>query len=57
LSASDTPADTEGCVLVGRGRGPDRILESQKAFVPLLGKIREGLHAGEVNLTVLNLRA
>lgn len=57
IHPGNTPADTEGCVLVGRGRGADRILESQKAFVPLLSKIRDGLHAGEVNLTVLNVRA
>lgn len=56
IHTGNIAGDTEGCVLVGRARGVDRIMESRLAFVPLLGKIREGLHAGPVNLTILNVR-
>jgi hypothetical protein len=57
IHPGNTAADTEGCVLVGRARGLDVILESRLAFVPLLKKIREALHTGPVNLIVLNVRA
>jgi hypothetical protein len=56
IHPGNVPADTEGCILVGRSRGLDRILESRLAFVPLLGKIRIGLAAGAVTLTVTNVR-
>jgi hypothetical protein len=56
IHTGNIAADTEGCVLVGRARGVDRIMESRLAFVPLLGKIREGLHGGPVDLTVVNVR-
>src|SRR5262245_27334665 len=57
IHPGNTAADTEGCVLVGRSRGMDRVLESRLAFVPLLEKLRRGLHAGPVILTVVNVRS
>ena len=57
IHPGNTAADTEGCVLVGRSRGADRILESRVAFLPLLDKIRQGLHAGPVGLTIANVRS
>ena len=55
IHPGNTAADTDGCVLVGRSRGVDRVLESRIAFVPLLEKIRRGLHPGPVNLTIVNV--
>ena len=40
IHPGNTEADTEGCLLVGRARGADRILESRLAFVPLMDRIR-----------------
>jgi Family of unknown function (DUF5675) len=54
IHSGNTAADTEGCVLVGRTRQADRVLESRVAFDPLLAKIRQGLAAGPVTLTIVN---
>jgi hypothetical protein len=54
IHSGNTAADTEGCVLVGRTRDADRVLESRAAFLPLLAEIRRGLQAGPVTLTVVN---
>ena len=57
IHSGNTAADTEGCVLVGRSREADRVLESRAAFLPLLAEIRRGLQAGPVSLTVVNVPA
>jgi hypothetical protein len=54
IHPGNTAKDTDGCVLVGRSRGVDRVLESRVAFVLLLDKIRKGLHEGTVSLVVAN---
>lgn len=54
IHPGNTAADTEGCVLVGKTRQPDRVLQSRIAFDPLLAAIRRGLQAGPVTLTVVN---
>ena len=51
------PKDTDGCVLVGRSKGVDRIFDSKVAFLPLLAKIRAGLAAGPVSITIENAGA
>ena len=39
--------DTEGCILVGRGREPTRITESRAALEDLMTEIEGALQAGE----------
>ncbi|QOR55542.1 MAG: hypothetical protein UMS36scaffold28_32 [Phage 59_13] len=39
IHPGNTEADTRGCVLVGKERGPDRVNDSRNAFYPLLEKI------------------
>src|SRR5262245_17169244 len=56
IHPGNTAADTDGCILVGRSRGVDRVVESRLAFVPLLGTIRSGLNVGAVSLTIVNVR-
>lgn len=40
IHPGNCPADTEGCILVGRTRGTDFIGESRKAFAPLFAKMK-----------------
>ena len=47
IHAGNTDADTEGCILVGTVREPDRILASRVALDALMAKIRAGLLHGE----------
>lgn len=45
--------DTEGCILVGRSRGPDRVNESRKAFDALFEKMKAARAKGQaITLTV-----
>jgi hypothetical protein len=39
IHAGNTAADTEGCLLVGRGRGPARIAESRLALEDVLARL------------------
>lgn len=39
IHPGNTAGDTEGCILVGRTRGPERVNESQLAFNALFAKI------------------
>ena len=52
IHAGNTPEDTEGCILVGRLRDPDRIWSSRLALSTLLTKLTEGLHDGDVWIDV-----
>lgn len=47
IHPGNTPKDTEGCILVGRGRQAAAITESRLAFSALLGKITGALLDGE----------
>jgi len=55
IHPGNVAADTDGCVLVGRARAVDRVLQSVDAFVALFDKIRVGLHGGPVMLTIVNV--
>ena len=47
IHAGNWPRDTEGCILVGRQKGKDMILQSQLALDPLVSKIQAALAKGE----------
>lgn len=47
IHPGNTAADTEGCILVGKVKGADSVLESRRAFDELFKKIKESLGAGE----------
>lgn len=47
IHPGNTAADTEGCILVGKAKGPDHVTHSREAFEALFKKIREALGAGE----------
>lgn len=47
IHTGNTAADTEGCILVGAGRGTDRISGSRDAFDRLFAKLRTALDNGE----------
>lgn len=52
----NTPKDTDGCILVGYGRGRASITESRLAYSALLGKITGALLDGEaVAIEILNV--
>jgi Family of unknown function (DUF5675) len=56
IHAGNSDANTEGCILVGQERDEDLILRSVAALEPLIGRIREGLAAGPVWLTIREVR-
>ena len=47
IHPGNTPADTEGCLLVGVERGDDSVYRSRAAFDALFPKIRDALDKGE----------
>jgi hypothetical protein len=47
IHPGNTHEDTEGCILVGRAKGPDRVLESRAAFLDLYDKLDQALARGE----------
>jgi hypothetical protein len=52
IHPGNTPADTEGCILVGRGLLPKGVSESRAAFEPLFTEIQSALAAGAVTLEI-----
>jgi len=46
IHAGNTAADTEGCILVGRVKGVDRVGQSRLAYGVLFGKINKALRDG-----------
>jgi len=51
----NTSADTEGCILVGRERGVDRVTNSRMAYAELYEMIEQALARGErVWIDVIN---
>ena len=56
IHAGNRAADTEGCILVGRGREADAVTQSRAALAALLPKITHGLvSGGEVWITIRDL--
>ena len=47
IHPGNTSEDTEGCLLVGRGRTAKTVTESKAAFNQLYGKIQQGLQDGD----------
>ncbi len=47
VHTGNCPADTEGCILVGKSRSKDWVSESVAAFGPLFEKMREAARRGE----------
>lgn len=47
IHPGNTAADTEGCILVGRTKGPAFVGESRAAFNALFPKIKEALDQGD----------
>ncbi len=41
IHPGNTAEDTEGCILVGLGKGENSVLDSRKAFAPLMQKINQ----------------
>jgi hypothetical protein len=55
IHAGNRPADTEGCILVGRKKGSGEIYESKLAFAPLLVKLQDAIARNEqVYLEIYN---
>lgn len=52
IHPGNTIADTEGCILVGRTRGPASVSESRSAFVALLTRL--DTHADDLWIDVIN---
>ena len=47
IHPGNTSEDTEGCLLVGRGKTDKTVTESKAAFNALYGKIQQGLQDGD----------
>ena len=47
IHPGNTSEDTEGCILVGRGKTDKTVTESKAAFNALYGKIQQGLNDGD----------
>lgn len=47
IHSGNVADNTEGCLLVGRQRGVNRVDDSRAAFAPLIAKIRAALAGGE----------
>lgn len=47
IHPGNTAADTEGCILVGRVKGSDRIGESKAAYAELLERLEQALSGGD----------
>lgn len=47
IHPGNTSADTEGCILVGWGKGTDQITQSRDAFASLFSKLRGAEARGE----------
>ena len=48
IHSGNTAADTEGCILVGRGKTEKTVTESRAAFNALFAKIKQALDEGDM---------
>jgi len=54
IHPGNTAEDTEGCILVGRTKGPTWVGESRAAFAAIFQKIKDAIDAGDkVTLEVI----
>lgn len=53
IHSGNTAADTEGCILVGTTKSPDKIGNSRVAFKALFGKIESALKKEKVFIEVV----
>lgn len=47
IHAGNTAADSTGCILVGKERGPTTVMRSREALLPLQAKIQKALDYGD----------
>lgn len=47
IHTGNIPKDTEGCLIVGRERAPDKVMGSREAYTQLFKKLRTAQDAGE----------
>lgn len=52
IHPGNTAADTEGCILVGKTKGPDFVGDSRKAFDEVFPRIQSQLDEGKLYITV-----
>jgi hypothetical protein len=57
IHPGNTAADTEGCLLVGRQRDVNRVLESRAAYDVLFAKLALARNAGEKTMITVRLDA
>jgi hypothetical protein len=53
IHSGNTAVDTEGCILVGTTKGPDRVNNSRVAFKALFAKIEAALNKEKVFIEVV----
>ena len=55
IHAGNGPEDTEGCILVGRWNGGERVSESRKTLEALMDVLEAGMQDGQpITLEILN---
>lgn len=52
IHSGNTPFDTLGCLLTGKGRAVDKVTESMKAFEELFAKLENALKNERVFITI-----
>ena len=52
IHPGNTAADTEGCILLGKSKGKDSVLQSRDAFNEFFPKLQEVLKSGPVYLVI-----
>lgn len=58
IHPGNTATDTEGCLLPGKHRGQDQVLQSRAAFEELFGKIEQALQRKEqVSISIVKAQA
>ena len=57
IHSGNTSSDTEGCILLGEIKTPDRLYNSKVAFIKFFRKLEEGLKAGKVKIEIVSSRS
>lgn len=53
IHSGNKAEDTEGCLLLGRTRGVNTVMQSKLAMADFMVKLREGFKDGKVTITIL----